>query len=139
MIRGRIIAESLRTGTDVRVDGLQLVRLGRHDVSASTLPPDGQRDNQEQHGVVDAQPRVWTFVEFEAPSSRADELARALAESLEPDLGWYADFTIDDTERVVVFAGRIFRYRMGDEAARAEAVAWGRAAGTPEHQLDWGP
>jgi hypothetical protein len=108
-------------------------------VSASTLPPDEQLDGQQQHGVVDAQPSVWTFVDIEAPSPRADELARALAESLEPELGWYADFTVDDAERVVVFAGRIFRYRIGDEAARAEAVAWGRAAGTPEHQLDWGP
>ncbi|WP_302828585.1 hypothetical protein [Streptomyces sp. BV286] len=39
---------------------------------------------------------------------------------------------------MIVFAGRYFRYRIGDEAGRAEAVAWGRAAGTPEHQLDWG-
>jgi hypothetical protein len=139
MIRGRIIAESLRTDTDIHVDGVRLVRLGRHDVSASTLPPHEQRDDQEQHGVVDAQPRVWTFVDVEAPSSRADDLARSLADSLEPELGWWADFTIDDAERVVVFADRIFRYRIGDEAARSEAVAWGRAAGTPEHQLDWGP
>jgi hypothetical protein len=138
MIRGRIIAESLRIDTAVHVDGVRLVGLSRHDVSASTLPPDEQRDGQEQHGAVDAQPDVWTFVDIEAPKSQADELARALAESLEPELGWYADFTVNDTERVVVFAGRVFRYRIGDKAARAEAVAWGRAAGTPEHQLDWG-
>jgi hypothetical protein len=37
-----------------------------------------------------------------------------------------------------VFAGRVFRYREGDAAGREEAVAHGRAAGTPEHQLDWG-
>lgn len=139
MIRGRIIAESLRIDVAVHVDELRLVRLGRYDVSDSTLPPDEQRNDQEQHGVLDTQPAVWTFVDIEAPASRADELARALADSLEPELGWWADFTIDDTERVVVFAGRIFRYRIGDQAARVEAIAWGRAAGTPEHQLDWGP
>lgn len=139
MIRGRIIAESLRTGTDVHVVGLRLVGLGRHDVSASTLPAPERRADQEQHGVVDAQPSVWTFLDVEAPSSRADELASTLAASLEPALGWWADFTVDDAERVIVFAGRVFRYRIGDKAGRAGAVAWGRAGGTPEHQLDWGP
>jgi hypothetical protein len=39
---------------------------------------------------------------------------------------------------VVVFAGRAFGYRIGDTRARAEAVAWGRASGTPDYQLDWG-
>jgi hypothetical protein len=110
---------------------VRLVGLGRHDVSASTLPPDEQRNGQEQHGAVDAQPGVWTFVDIEAPTSRADELTRALAESLEPELGWYADFTVDDTEQVVVFAGRVFQYRIGDEAARAEAVAWGKGRWHP--------
>jgi hypothetical protein len=50
--------------------------------------------------------------------------------------GWYADFSVGD-ERVVVFAGQVFRYRRGDKAGRAEAVAYGRSVGTPEHQLDW--
>lgn len=93
----------------------------------------------KQHGAVAAQPRIWTFVDVEAPSSQAGELARALAAAPEPDLGWWADFTVDDGERVVVLAGRVFRDRIGDDAARAEAVAWGRAAGPPEYQLDWGP
>ena len=66
----------------------------------------------------------------------ADGLARALADVLEPVGGWYADFVVGE-ERVVVFAGKVFRYRRGDEAGRAEAVAHGRAVGTPEHQLDW--
>jgi hypothetical protein len=36
-----------------------------------------------------------------------------------------------------VFAGQIFRYRAGDEAGRAAAVAYGESAGVPERQLDW--
>ena len=145
MIRGRIIAESQRPGADVRIDGLRLVGFGRHDVTGSTVPPhEGapppeQRDGAELHGAVDGQPAVWTFLDVEAPSSGADDLARALADALEPALGWYADFVVDDDERVVVFAGRVFRYRIGDDDGRAEAVAWGRTAGTPDHQLDWGP
>jgi hypothetical protein len=38
---------------------------------------------------------------------------------------------------VVVFANRVFRYNKRDHAARHEVLAYGRAAGTPEHQLDW--
>jgi hypothetical protein len=136
MISGRIIAESLKPGADLRLDGLRLTRLGRHDVSTSTLPTD-ERTEGEQHGVAEGQPAIWTFIDFEAPTELADQLAASLAEALEPELGWYADFTIDDTERAVVFANRAFRYPIGDTTAQAEAIAWGRAAGTPEHQLDW--
>jgi hypothetical protein len=78
-----------------------------------------------------------TFVEWEADGDDVDALAQALADALEPADGWYADFTAGD-ERVVVFAGKVFRYRRGDAAGRAEAVAYGRSVGTPEHQLDWG-
>lgn len=63
--------------------------------------------------------------------------AEALAGALEPGNGWYADFVVGD-ERVVVFAAKVFRYRRGDAAGRAEAVAYGRSVGTPEQQLDWG-
>jgi hypothetical protein len=122
MYHGRLLAESLRIGVDLAVPGLRLTRCGRHDVSGTTAA---------------TQPSIWTFVDFELPAERADELAAALAGALLPDDGWYADFQSED-EHVVVFAGRVFRYRKGDAAARDEAVAHGRAAGTPEHQLDWG-
>ncbi|MEU5324203.1 hypothetical protein AB0G67_46945 [Streptomyces sp. NPDC021056] len=139
MIRGRLIAESLRAGADLQMVELRLVRLGRHDVSASTLPADERSDGNDQHGAVSGQPLTWTFVDFEGPDHIADDLAQALADALEPEFGWWADFIVNDVDRVIVFAGRYFRYRRGDEAGRAEAVAWGRATGTPEHQLDWGP
>ncbi|MEU9189350.1 hypothetical protein AB0D14_33360 [Streptomyces sp. NPDC048484] len=139
MIRGRIIAESLRTGADTQLPELRLIRLGRHDVSSSTLPAEERSGGDDQHGAVDGQPPTWTFIDFEGPDSLAGDLAQALTDALEPDLGWWADFTVNDTEHVIAFSGRYFRYRVGDQAGRAEAVAWGRAAGTPEHQLDWGP
>ena len=63
-------------------------------------------------------------------------MARALSETLLADGGWYADFRVG-TDRVIVFADQIFRYRAGDQAARAAAVAYGESAGVPEHQLDW--
>ncbi|MEU6252538.1 hypothetical protein [Streptomyces sp. NPDC047043] len=121
MISGYVIGESLRPGAVFQPQGLRLRKVARIDVSGS---------------ATDAQPQLWTLVEWEADGEDVAGLARAIADTLESADGWYADFTAGD-ERVVVFAGKVFRYRRGDEAGRAEAVAYGRTVGTPEHQLDW--
>ena len=122
MVKGRIVAESLRPGAAVMVPGLSLTRISRVSVTA---PGPGQ-------------PGVWTLLDVTAPEERGEELAAALSAGLAPDGGWYADFR-SGSEHVVVFSGRIFRYAVGDAAGRADAVAYGRAAGVPEAQLDWGP
>ena len=121
MLRGRLLTESLRVGSELAIPDLGVRRVGRQDVSASASA---------------TQPKVWSFLDFEAPDDRADELAAALASALLPDDGWYANFEIGD-EDVVVFANRVFRYNKRDHAARDEVLAYGRAAGTPQHQLDW--
>ena len=122
MVRGRIVAESLRPGAALVVPGLELTRVSRVSVSA---PGAGQ-------------PGVWTLLDVAAPAERSEELAAALSAALLADGGWYADFRAGG-EHVVVYAGRIFRYAVGDAAGRDEAVAYGRSAGVPEAQLDWGP
>jgi hypothetical protein len=138
MLTGRLLAESLRVGADLAVADLPVVRIGRHDVSNSTTPSDGSDPaGDSPRGAIAGQPRIWTFLDFEAPDDRADDLAHALAAALQTETGWWADFVVG-ADHVVVFAGRVFRDRIGDTSARAEAVAWGRASGTPEHQLDWG-
>ncbi|MER5757191.1 hypothetical protein [Streptomyces sp. NPDC002088] len=76
------------------------------------------------------------IVEYETDTNDVTGLAEALAASLEAEKGWYSDFADGDV-RVVVFAGKVFRYRRGDETGRADAIAYGRSVGTPEHQLDW--
>ena len=139
MLKGRLLAESLRVGMDLEIADLTVVRLGRHDVSESTTPfaevePSATGDGR---GATTSQPSVWTFVDFEAPDERADELAQALAGMLEREDGWWADFTVGD-DHVVVFAAKVFRYRIGDAEGRNEAIRHGIAAGTPRHQLDWG-
>jgi len=121
VISGYVIGESLRAGAVLQYQGLRLRKVSRIDVSGS---------------ATGAQPKVWTLVEWEADGEDVDGLAQALADVLEPANGWYTDFDAGD-ERVVVFAGKVFRYRRGDQAGRAEAVAYGRSVGTPEHQLDW--
>ncbi len=141
MLTGRLLAESLRVGADLVIPDLRVVRLGRHDVSSSTLPGGAESADTDLDapaaGATETQPQIWTFVDFEAPDEQADVLAHSIAEALEAATGWWADFIVDD-DHVVVFANRVFRYRIGDEAGREKAVSWGRAAGTPEHQLDWG-
>lgn len=133
MFQGRLIAESCKPEIDIQVSNLRLVRIGRHDVTQSKTPAD-ERD-QSPTPAATGQPAIWTFVDFEGPNEIADDLARAFVNALQPELGWWADFTIDDTERVIVSAGKVFGYRMGDQAASAEAKAWGRWSGCGEYRV----
>jgi hypothetical protein len=121
MLKGTLLAESLRIGAELRVSGVRMTRVSRRDVSAS---------------VSADQPPVWTFLDFEAADDAADALAQSLARCLLAEGGWYANFMVGD-DHVIVFANRIFRYRRGDPARRAEVVEYGRRVGVPEHQLDW--
>jgi len=121
MISGCLIGESMRTGAVFDPTGLRIVRITRLDQSTAAGP---------------GQPSVWTAVEFETDDDDLQALADRIAACLRTEGGWYCDLTSAD-EKVVAFAGRVFRYRRGDPAGRAEAVAYGRAAGVPEHQLDW--
>jgi hypothetical protein len=121
MVKGTLLAESLRIGASIEIAGLRVTRLSRIDMSGST---------------TSGQPDVWTLLEFEAENDAADPLADVLARSLFAEGGWYADFTVGD-QHVVVFADRIFRYRQGDQDGRAEAERYGKSVGVPQHQLDW--
>jgi hypothetical protein len=120
MIEGTLIAESMRVGAElggVRLVTRKISRAAAGDVSAG-------------------QPELWTFIEFEADEQNADILADALAKVLDQQNGWYTDFRTAE-ETWVVFSGRVFRYTRGDSQRRAEAAAYGRSVGVPEHQLDW--
>lgn len=121
MVKGTLLAESLRIGASIEIAGLRVTRIARVDTSGS---------------AKSGQPDVWTLIEFEAADDAADPLADTLARSLLVEGGWYADFTVGD-EHVVVFAERVFRYRRGDQKRRAEAESYGRSVGVPQHQLDW--
>jgi hypothetical protein len=120
MARGYVLAESMRPGT--RLEGLPLTLRSIERDIASTATPD--------------QPAAWTAVEFEFPDEEAQRVADALAEVLDAHGGWYSHFSVGG-ETFVVYAERVFRYRSGDETARAEAQEHGRSLGVPEPQLDW--
>lgn len=84
-------------------------------------------------GTSADQPEVWSLLEFQV--ERGEELAEVLSRVLDSP-GWYTDFQ-DEHEIFVVFPGRLFRYRRGDDAARAEAQEFGRGLAIPAAQLDW--
>jgi hypothetical protein len=121
MVKGTLLAESVRIGAELSVVGLRLTRVSRRDMSGS---------------VSAAQPPVWTVLDFEADDELAGPLAESLARALLAEGGWYADFGVGE-DHVVVFAGKVLRYRRGDQGGWAEAMDHGRAVGVPEHQLDW--
>jgi hypothetical protein len=116
---GTLIGDGLRPGVDFTAPGTRLRRIYRLDLGSTAAP---------------AQPPVWTVIDFETDD--ADTAAEALAAALNPDGGWYADLR-DGDDRIIVYAGAIFRYGPGDEPGREAAVAHGRAVGVPKHQLDW--
>lgn len=108
MIEGTVIAESLRVGADVELPGLTVRKISRFRV---------------QDGAPD-QPDIWTTLVFEADDADAGGLAEPIAGVLGPS-GWYVDFRSAE-ETFVVFPDLVFRYRRGDQAARAQAQAHGR-------------
>lgn len=120
MVSGYVLVEGMRVGA--RLEGLPLTlkKIERYPMSDPT--PD--------------QPSVWTTVEFEFPEDETERVADVLADILDEEGGWYTNFTVDG-ETFVIYAHRIFRYPLGDKAARAEAEAYGRSVGVPEGQLDW--
>src|SRR5829696_1202580 len=65
MLRGRLLAESIRVGADLEVADLRVVRIGRHDVSSSTIPSgDFDPADDSPRGAVAGQPLIWTFLDF---------------------------------------------------------------------------
>jgi hypothetical protein len=119
VIRGTILAESIKPGSSFQGHGMRIINWARYDVS----------------GTAECQPPIWTAIEFEAPADSSDALATDLSDVLLLP-SWYANWS-SNAEATVVFPGRIFRYLRGDEVGRDEAKEFGRQCGVPEHQLDW--
>jgi hypothetical protein len=78
IIRGAILAESLKPGTGFDGHVMRIIRCARFEVT----------------GAADYQPPIWTLIEFEVPASSSDALATELADSLLSP-GWYANWNSD--------------------------------------------
>ena len=120
MIRGTLIAESIKPGRGLEGIPLTLTKITR-DVATNAS--------------VD-QPSIWTRIDFET-MERPERLADALAAVLDdkPSV-WYCNFT-DGDEVFIVYPNRVFRYRRGDVSDRREAQGYGQSLGVPPSQLDW--
>lgn len=120
MASGALIAESLvlNSALRVRLEVRKVTRIGPLD------------------NLTEAQPKVWTFIEFTVPDDEAPALADALALALDEKLGWYCDFRTEN-ETFVVFSRRIFRYPRGNQDGREAAAEHARTLGVPEAQIDW--
>ena len=121
MFAGRLILESLRLGTDLRTPGLRMDRILRVPVE----------------GATSAQPDEWSIVDFRGPDESAERFAKQLADALEPSQHWYADLRVG-ADHLVIFPGKVIRYRTGDANGHARAVEYGLGLGIPATQLDWG-
>jgi hypothetical protein len=119
MIEGTLIAESLRTGTNLEDLKLTVRKISRFHAQ----------------GTSGDQPGIWTTLGFEADEAQAEDLAQTFAGALDRP-GWYVDFR-SPTETFVVFPGRAFRYPRGDDTGRTKAQAHGRQLAIPQAQLDW--
>jgi hypothetical protein len=121
---GTLVAESMMVGAGLQ--GLDVTLRGIERVEPQDISAD-----QRESGV----PARWTLLRFDVADPKAPAFAEALAGVLD-EPGWYADLhTVD--EGFVVFAGRVFRYPIGDREGRAAAEAHARRHGVPESQLDW--
>ena len=84
--------------------------------------------------IVPPQPRWWTEVFFEADADGADLILQRFSEQLRPS--WYIHCWTD-SHTFVAFAGKVFKYARGDQAARDKVIEYGLSVGVPRHQLDW--
>ena len=80
-------------------------------------------------------PATWSLLEFEADLEHAEELSSA--SNVHSTTRFVAAPFRSDDEMFVVFAGRQFRYKLGDAAGKAAAETYARPVGVPESQLDW--
>lgn len=76
-------------------------------------------------------PRYWTAVWF---CSRDPRFPDKLSQSLTGN--WYVDMKLGN-QKLLVFAGKVMRYVVGDDAGRKQVEDYCRSIGIPEGQLDW--
>jgi hypothetical protein len=94
-----------------------------------------QTETWNVSNAAEFQPNVWTALSFEVDDDQADIVTVTLSQALKPR--WYIDARLAD-QVYVIFPQRIFKYRQGEQAHKAEAQRYGRSLGIPDSQLDWG-
>ena len=85
--------------------------------------------------AAEGQSSTWHLLSVEVESEKIVEVTDAISKALKKGK-WYVDFS-SDTEKVVVFPERVFRYPRGNAERRQQAVQYGRSLAIPESQLEW--
>lgn len=93
-------------------------------------------ENWDVPHAAEFQPKVWTAISFEADDAAADSIAEELSRVLKAP-GWYIDARLAEWV-YVIFPRRVFKYRRGEQAGRAQAQEHALASGIPPGQIDWG-
>jgi|GEM_PF-299238 hypothetical protein len=73
----------------------------------------------------------WHMYSVEA----SEDVIEKLSEKLKPSK-WYCHFW-NGTDMIVVFKGKIFRFKYSDQAERNKAIEYGMSIGLPKEQLDF--
>lgn len=82
----------------------------------------------------------WTLHTVRIPEKNASAIARELSRSISTahDTNWYADFQ-NDKFHYIVFKGKVFKVRLGDEKGYSKATDYGISLGIPAYQVDFSP
>lgn len=80
----------------------------------------------------------WTLRTVEIPEDQAQEMAKAISQSLDYTNGtsWYADFK-NDMNHYIIFQNKIFFIDRHSKAQYDEAKHYGLSLGIPAHQVDF--
>lgn len=83
--------------------------------------------------------KQWTLHTVEIPAGRASGVANRLAETLDREHNWYADFKADK-EHYIIYTDKVFHVTdRSDKAQYDEATQYGISIGIPDYQVDFSP
>jgi len=82
--------------------------------------------------------KQWTMHTVEIAEDRADQIAAALSQALEPEHNWYADFKNKDYH-FIVYRGKYFKVDRHRPDLYQTAKEYGVSLGIPEYQVDFSP
>ena len=80
----------------------------------------------------------WTLHTVEVAEDQAREIAEEIAQSLDPEHAWYADFK-NDACHYIIFRDKIFRADRKSKEQYDDAKRYGISLGIPEYQVDFHP
>lgn len=83
--------------------------------------------------------KQWTMHTVEVSPNKAHEVAEKVAEALDHDHNWYADFKTDK-EHFIAYTDKVFHITdRSDKEQYDQATQYGISIGIPDYQVDFSP